>query len=1299
MTELQFEQARKICLNLLEVSDSPVSAEKISQAITKVKVLFPEISKDEEKSLFERVESFYGISMDEARILDEDYKSIVPWIEEKRAREGINWKFWKRYREYLSEEKSFSPLVVARLNDLTDKIMDRLEDPSKQQVFDRRGMVVGHVQSGKTSNYIGLMCKAADAGYKLIIVLTGVHNSLRSQTQLRIDEGFLGYDTQTSRSFSQTNNRIGVGKIDRTASAHSLTSSTPAGDFRRAVAETVNFSLRGDSPVVLVIKKNNSVLKNVINWLAAKEGEQIDGTNLRAVRGIPMLLIDDEADNASINISRGSVSSINGSIRALLKLFNQSAYVGYTATPYANIFIEPPDREKKDEGKGIKFSVADQQYEVGDDLFPRNFIINLPAPSNYIGPERIFGIVSSENLLEAEESALIPLYRIVRDHQPADYFDSPVTVDEIRHSNINYIPDKHFKDDQKPEDIPDSLKRAIRCFILSCAARRARGFENVHNSMLVHVTRFVDWQNVIAKLVHIQLDKYRILIEYNNPEFLESLRELWEEEYVPTTERIINDQSINDRSITRISWEELKVHIFHAVTKIQVRAVHGSVRGAGLDSEILQPFEYYDHKRGLSVIAVGGNKLSRGLTLEGLSISYYLRSSKMYDTLMQMGRWFGYRGGYLDLCRLFTSEELVSFYRHITVVTQEMRAEFDRMYVQRLQPIDFGLKIRTHTGALVITASNKFRYKKIMSFSYSGELEETYKFNRKRKDHFQENFIITKDFLTRLGDISAPRNNYALTRSQPFVWYKEDNWAEIVDYIRSYRTSQKSFITSLIADYIEKQATDPRGYLRNWTVVCITNSNTREEDKVHITEKVKVGLSFRKDTTKDSTSGVYDGESEWYEITKAHIIGNFHEFIDLNDTQLSIAIKQTQEDKELQGLKGKKVEQPSTLRIRTNRSESNGLLLIYPLDPKPDLTQPPYSTDPIIGLAISFPYIKDDNKIEYAVNKVFEEALMDYPLEFDNEDAYGDEHLDSDSTRIQFVPQMMTAEKFESFIEEDLYSIDHFDDTELTSGVTYEKLDAGTNPETVPTKTNIVIPLSFLDNPKYADFQPFPFLESSEIKRYITPKVFRSYLINPEESESNDEKVFGLKTSKYVTFTYSKGKIYVPETLWVLKTKRYSSRFITALMNSTLFGAWVRICGQRKKERYFISNSVILSFPIITPNQDKLSLIEKLVNFIMLTAEMSSSEAGNLRVFYQDVLDALIFTIYFPKSMATTHEILLRNFSVDTIGKDENLDTIQDLYRSYINKNHEVRQELYFIDKYEKVKIVKDIFTERPDEN
>jgi hypothetical protein len=979
------EQAKNICIELLRNIKNPTTQD-INDSIDNILKIFPALISERE-SLFNYLSATFSIFSENYRILDTD-EGYKPWL--KNRKKDIQWPFWNRYSNYL--RKKIDPDTINKLDNLTDDILDRITNPSISGPWDKRGMVVGQVQSGKTGNYIGLINKSADAGYKLIIVLAGMHDSLRSQTQIRIDEGFLGFNSQRSLHYSNTN-KIGVGfynPIDDSTGnpldlpANALTSSHLNGDFNRKVAQSAGIHLRSSDPIVAVVKKNGSILKNLISWLAVWGDKQSDGKIL--IRNIPFLLIDDEADNASINVSAEKVSAINGFIRALLSLFEQSAYIGYTATPFANIFI--PILEQKTV-KGLDITIKDYEFVVGQDLFPKDFIINIPAPSNYIGPAKVFGLPSLTSSDKAEDP--LPVIRMVKDYDIFNASDSKEQnqnlnygIENVFATTKSFVPDKHKKNDPLPDELPNSLCYAIKCFVLSSAARRFRKQINVHNSMLIHISRFIVWQDRIATLVDAELKFYQKQIEFKSGNLLQELKTIWEKDFVPTTSMIIHDQHIHtDTEVTVISWEEVEKEIFAAISKIEVRAVHGDKNIAGLSYHNISPLDYFvNEQQGnyLSVIAVGGDKLSRGLTLEGLTVSYYLRASKMYDTLMQMGRWFGYRPGYVDLCRIFTSDELTRWYKHITIASEEMRRDFDYMFLLKKTPKEFGLKVRTHPGVLKITAANKFRYKKIMFLSYSGELEQTYQFKIDGQN-FINNYNALIDLISGIGNpVDKPLNSF--NSRQKLVWQSKNNFNHITSFLLKYKIGQEVIDTNKIVDYIMAQTR--MGNLINWTIAVINNSGANAENEFTIPGlSDKIGLTDRTNISKDP---------EQYEVAKYNITDHRHELIDLSQSQVDMALAQTKEDNKADG-NVDDIELPSRKRIKWGRTSTNGLLIIYPLnnncqfilDP---LTKPKtigrklISKVPIIGIAISFPEIDNDEKIEYAVNEQFRKEY-DYPEELD----------------------------------------------------------------------------------------------------------------------------------------------------------------------------------------------------------------------------------------------------------------------------------------------------------------------------
>lgn len=923
--------------------------EHLDEAAASAARVFPEVDAIRLKKDLETL--FSILSPDGAILKGEDEHD--EWSAERRI--AMRGDFWKRYEMYLEEDKQLPPTVISRIDRLTDDILSLLEDPHKPGKWDRRGMVVGQVQSGKTANYTGLICKAADAGYKVIIIMAGIHNSLRSQTQLRLDEGFRGIDSKQDRVYRLNSPRIGVGRIqmppDSKIAAHSLTTSDDLGDFKKTTAKAVATYI-GNDPVILVIKKNGSILKNLLQWIKSSHVAEAHESD-KIVPNIPLLLIDDEADNASINTklleeganrkfkTKQDVTRINALIRQLLQTFSKSAYVGYTATPFANIFI-PHDVDTDDEGK---------------DLFPGSFIINLRPPSNYIGPAEVFGITTKDK----DATAGLPIVRRVIDSE-------------------EQLPGQH-KITLSPTDLPDSLKEAIQVFILTCAARIARGQGNEHNSMLIHVTRFVRVQDVVTDLVDKEWRSLRTRIENGDgarsANLRDELRELWESEFEPTTKKM-QVLPPEDRNMTPLVWEDIEPHLALAVGRIQIKQINGTAKDV---------LDYYDHKDGQSVIAIGGDKLSRGLTLEGLSVSYYLRASRMYDTLMQMGRWFGYRPGYADLCRLYTTPELIEWYRHITAASEELREDFDSMARQGLTPKQYGLKVKTHPGGLTVTSAGKLRYGTKVKVSFSGKLVETHRLS-KAKANIEHNFATTDEFI-RLIEQTANRR-----KPTEYVWESVPS-GRVQDYLCALlgdsgmpRTPASD--PAKLAEFIKLK--NKREELMEWTVALISPKSKRA---TYMIGGLAVSLPERIPAL-DSTSQIYI-------IRNRHILTEANEWIDLSEEEKAAAVGK---QKEWNDRKSADEKQPALElngeNVRAVRPKKRGLLLIYPLDPNAkhvDENDPSKSISvfpegderrlgmPIIGFAISFPGRNSHEDMEdaveyeydYVVNRVYmEEELAGY---------------------------------------------------------------------------------------------------------------------------------------------------------------------------------------------------------------------------------------------------------------------------------------------------------------------------------
>lgn len=924
---------KAIALILTMLGDGPTDDDTIAQTCDQILSMLAARGDNvpDRDLLIKEVQSKVIVWQEQSVSLD-DRTGHLEWLASRSA--GIDWQFWGRYRRYLETVQTLPPTVIGRLDDSTTRVLGKLEDPDRPGPWDRRGLVVGHVQSGKTAHYSGLVCKAADSGYKLIVVLAGIHNSLRSQTQLRLDEAFLGIDTQFGmRSDSAETKAFGAGAMlgAERLRAGSLTTSHEAGDFKKKIAQNSQIPI-GDMPILLVVKKQTSILKNLYAWLKDMHGlPPFEGSQDRVIPDIPLLLIDDEADNASINVKDAEgadPTATNRQIRLLLKLFDKSAYVGYTATPFANIFSSPAESEK-----------------FGLDVFPRSFIESLKAPTNYFGPTRVFGLGDRED----------------------DEFVEPLPIVRVVDDFSDWMPDRHKKEWVPPPELPPSLKHAILAFVLSCAARRARGQISVHNSMLIHVTRFQLVQQRVAEDAseYLQYLKYRIKYgDGEGPDVWDELDRIWSEDFEPTTDRWPEE-------VDALSWHDVRPEIFPSVEKMELRTLNGSSQDS---------LEYYDHRmHGLNVIAVGGNKLSRGLTLEGLTVSYYLRATRMYDTLMQMGRWFGYRPGYEDLCRLYTTSELVDWYREITVASEELRAEFDFMAQRGATPEEYGLRVRTSPAGLSVTAPNKMRRAQKVTLTFSEDIPETVTFDVRPATLDRNREAYERLVLAARNALGAPSTSVGGFNG--YVWSGLDGSVVAEEFFDWYvaekkaRRARPEFIARYIRDCMVS------GELTSWTVAVFnkTQGATRQVDWAGL----DVALTTR--TARETPKEI---ESQ-RRMTIRRILSPDHEFIDMSADDLDAALQETRRlAEEAAPSDRSKASIPSGRVVRQMRPSDKGLLLIYLLDPQvkelPPGAQQPVS-EPLVGFAVSFPRSANHASVTYAVNEIW--SLLAYDdLEEDDAD-------------------------------------------------------------------------------------------------------------------------------------------------------------------------------------------------------------------------------------------------------------------------------------------------------------------------
>jgi hypothetical protein len=889
---------------------------------------------DSEKLIAE-LESYYEHSIGRPSSLSTDQDNTwAPWVSARRGK--IQWPFWERYKRYLQTEH-LNEAVLQRLEAATDDMLDFLGDPDRETEWDRRGLAVGLVQSGKTSHYIGVINKAIDAGYKLIVIVTGFTESLRLQTQIRVERGVLGYSLKRELATGNDIAReVGVGLIHPLPpNERPISGTTQWRDFRTEAARSFGVHA-GGAPLVFVVKKNATVLKHLLNWARNFGGGKKDSDGVPYVPDVPMLVIDDESDVGSVDTVAGAIddagdvdedhnpSTINKQIRKLLTLFDQSSYIGYTATPFANVLIH-------DEGVvGI-----DHGLRIGKDLFPSNFIISLASPTNHIGPSVIFGTATDGE----EEREELPILRDVKDSEVGD------------DPNDYWMPGSHKRDHipryTNKDEVPPSLKDAVLSFILVCAARDLRGDGQEHNSMLVHVTRFVDVQERVLRQIEALLQDVRSRLRNNTADrdLRDRLKQLWERDFITTTKQIAQREGTLFQNPLH-TWSEIESVLVPVAGSIECRAINGE------SGEVL---DYENHSEGLNIIAVGGDKLARGLTLDGLSVSYFLRGTRMYDTLMQMGRWFGYRPGYLDLCRLYTTVQMRSWFAHIADATQELRNEFEIMKHLGRTPSEFGLRVQSHPTMLV-TSRVKSRYARSIQVSFHGDGPSVRSFTRTAAT-IEKNWHATERLIE---SIDKEPNVELIGKS---TWTNVSPEA-VTQFLDEYDAPDQVLNAdpAQLKKYIEAECQQSR--LTRWVVrvsggrwsshewalgphrgKCVTRAWKNKPQPVKPADLYKINT-------------LTDPEDEHAGLTE-----------DQKNDAKAASERHREEKGEAKTGNSKPV---SGMFYRLQRKKEEGLLIIYPIDPKG--TEAGTEQVPITGFSVSFPRVEGGqaSRINYMVNSIYD---------------------------------------------------------------------------------------------------------------------------------------------------------------------------------------------------------------------------------------------------------------------------------------------------------------------------------------
>jgi hypothetical protein len=803
-------------------------------------------------------------------LVDIEAEHDEEWVFKRK--EEIDWIYSDAYENYLKTQR-WHPSMVQSLSDVGTRILGHLQDPASEGSWNRRGLVIGHVQSGKTANYIGLVGKAADAGYKFIIVIAGIHNNLRKQTQERIDEGFIG------RS-SDPNNRIPTGVGLNGGYPYPATLTTIHEDFNKNTAAKSGWRINDFSkPIILVIKKNVRTLDALHKWL--KElNTQGDGR----IADVPMLLIDDEADNASINTNKPDLdpTRTNAMLRRILGLFAKSCYLGYTATPFANIFINP--------------DAYDQ--EVYEELFPRDFIYCLDAPSTYFGPDKVF----------LDEATSTTITKVITDCE-------------------EYIPWSHKKDDQLME-LPPSLYRALHQFVMARAIRNMRGHAGKHCSMMINVSRFVAVQKAVRDLTSLHEKKLREAIKanYAMPEEVSG-----KNQYMLK----LKDVFENDFPACGFTWPQIKQSLWSVFDDLRIYVINSKT------DEVLDYKKYERDGHSLTAIAIGGLSLSRGLTIEGLCVSYMYRNTKMYDTLMQMGRWFGYRPDYEDLCRVHLSPDSIDWYSHIADASEELRQQIKRMRREGLSPRQFGLYVKAHPDALMITAANKKRNAQafVMNYAFSNRLVESYLLPTDETVNRKNEVLINEYWRNGFGGRAEESTGKG--------WIFRDAKVEVIEEFLSGFLCHPAFVdlkSAVINCLLALAEKHPHGD------VLLISKDSNRAGRFHL------GAQER------ASSRGWDGDS--WRLNKQRVASR-------GDEKLGLDYKQQQQAETEAGKK------PSDIHFRQVRNKP--LLMIHILEPKE------LEGKRVPAFGVSFPPGHYDTVVKVVANKVWIEKMYT-PLTDDPDD-------------------------------------------------------------------------------------------------------------------------------------------------------------------------------------------------------------------------------------------------------------------------------------------------------------------------
>jgi hypothetical protein len=936
--------------------------------------------------------------------LTEERKVQLGWVD------GEVGNYRQRYFDYLQRHVKRSEKHVIETRRSTLKIIEQLGDPISEHKFSSRGLVVGPVQGGKTENFNGVIASAVDAGYHLTIVLSGIMEDLRVQTQSRVENDVVGKQVEgVWQGVAQDYQFNEFSSIEEHRNVKAVTVLTSkATDFKTALGSQEADIAAGK--LLLICKKNQSILKQILVWL---QGQLLEKENR-----ISLLIIDDEADNASLNnygekgVTRAS--KINSLLRSILGLFEKNAYVGYTASPFANILQYREGGEKKGPEK---FVVRGKEYsfELASAIFPKDFIQLINPPPTYIGTKEIFRTHSEHKKIEP---MLAPMVTDDLNHFPQrlDKEDEKPTRDRGRGTRAA---NRH---DSFPESLPPSLEEAIICFILATAIRLTRKekmyktvFYQPHNTMLIHVSRFINWQTTTKKLVaeYVGELKSKIILERPsrkngiNSEFERYFNIHFAASMLGMSEYLKDDY--DDDFLSPVSYEEIRPLLIKVIKDIEVLALNSAPPKDQLD---------YKDSGPQTLIAIGGNRLSRGFTLEGLTVSYFIRDTSFADTLLQMGRWFGYRKGYVDCCKIFMTREAMEKFDSISMTVEDLTDKLSDMCGDPLnKPENYSLKVLSHPGALKLTRNSILKNAAAIKFTYSDQLIQTTKFKLQQKR-------VIKAYESFTSYIRGIHENFKESKSA--LVYR-DAPSEVALDLLALEGSYFDHHLDEVSRYIKACNDDDK--LIRWNIAININGTGRKLDS----EKFGLKDHTIKSITRRITTGL-NGRSEAIDLLKNEqtwrVGGRGSNVQSGSDFKVALSPESTDiKDAENEYMERKRVELEDDPDIseaeieekmkKINFSESvyrrkmpstQGVIVIYLIDSKEiffNKDKTPIeeligsrsilgTSDPLIALAVGIPKINNDPMAQYMESKDHIKKL-EAELKQENEELAADlDDLDAD---------------------------------------------------------------------------------------------------------------------------------------------------------------------------------------------------------------------------------------------------------------------------------------------------------------